>query len=385
MPNDDTAYYEDLNGEAGEPHPLTASSTSTLRDTTYRSPGPDSAAADRKYRAYLRKIVDGGFDASDRTGVGTRKLVGRQLRFDLEEGFPLIGLRPIWAFGAFREMMWFLRGRTNIWHLLQDSVGIWTGNAYKNYRKATSEAPGGGAAGSKEEFERLIKACDRPAEGNFAGMWGEMGEIYGARWRDAGGVDQIDNLLQQLEENPDSRRLKVEAWKPAYHMPGAPESEKAEPPPCHTGFQVLTEPLSEDERVRMARQNGKKIRQEDPVELLNAVDVPKRRLHLVWSQRSTDSVLGLPFNIAGYGLLAHLLAEEAGMAVGDLVFQGGDCHVYHNHMEAARDLCERPLPQHSPEIEVPEAVSIFEHEASEIEVTGYDPNPKLEADLPMAA
>lgn len=252
------------------------------------------------YLDYLRNILDHGVDRDDRTGTGTRSVFGRQLRFDLRAGFPLVTTKKLHVRSIFHELLWFLSGDTNVRYLHEHGVTIWD---------------------------------------EWADDDGDLGPIYGKQWRDFGGVDQIARLVESLRERPESRRHLVSAWNPG-------EMDAMRLPPCHYAFQCY---------------------------------VADGRLSLMWQQRSVDSFLGLPFNIASYALLTHLLAEQTGYDVGELIFSGGDCHLYSNHLDQARQQVARnprPLPKlvihRQPE-------SIFDYRYDDFEIVDYDPHPHIAA------
>jgi thymidylate synthase len=318
---------------------------------------------DTQYQALLQDILDNGVPKQDRTGTGTLSVFGRQIRHKMSEGFPLLTTKKMPFKTIAIELLWFLRGDTNIQYLVQNGCHIWDGDAYKNYfHKTPSIATGL----TQEEFINKIKTDDE-----FAKKWGELGPIYGKQWRKWSRkttreekitnpgvyeiyIDQIANLINDLKTNPDSRRLMVNAWNVG-------ELEQMVLQPCHYGFQVYTRELSIKERVKLAIENNynnSKIRfainpeyvDENDFELirvLNVRDVPKRAVSLMWNQRSVDTFLGLPFNIASYGLLLEIIAKAVNMVPDELIGNLGDTHLYANHVEQAREQIGRepfPLP-----------------------------------------
>jgi len=213
----------------------------------------------RQYLDYLQDILENGTQHEDRTGTGTKRVFGRQLRFDLTEGFPLVTTKRMWMRGVAEELFWFLRGETNIWPLLHKGVGIWTDNAYEAYREKTEKIAHMSERHpvSKERFKEAVRECKDPNTldhdyTNFAGRWGDLGPIYGKQWRNFEGsrnqVDQIEKLIRGLKENPGSRRHLVTAWNPA-------EIEEMSLPPCHYAFQVFTRELSFGEREKLYYKN----------------------------------------------------------------------------------------------------------------------------------
>jgi thymidylate synthase len=243
------------------------------------------------------------------------------------------------------ELLWFLRGDTNIKFLLDYDCHIWDGDAYKNY---TNNFLGYEDVPSKEEFIKEIKT-----NSEFAKKWGDLGPIYGAQWRkwdwdlNPEPIDQITNLINELKTNPDSRRLMVSAWNV-----GALDAMVL--PPCHYGFQVYTRELSIEEQVRSYEKMGytKNI---DPLDY-----APKRAISLMWNQRSSDTFLGLPFNIASYALLLEIIAKEVNMVPDELIGNLGDVHLYKNHIEQAKEQMYR-RPYDLPQVQITER-NWYQHE-----------------------
>ena len=305
---------------------------------------------DKSYLNLLEDVLFNGVEKNDRTGTGTISVFGRQVRHDMKQGFPLLTTKKMYWKGIVTELLWFLRGDTNIKYLVDNGCNIWNGDAFKNYINQTNEYKGVWPD-TIEEFINRVKTDDE-----FANKWGELGPIYGQQWRDweyycGGGdcnIDQISNLIEQLKTNPDSRRLMVNAWNVG-------EIEQMTLPPCHYGFQVWTRELSLEERFNMYKPEGRfsffqeqypgTHKRNNPDELLDAFNIPKREISLMWNQRSEDTFLGLPFNIASYGLLLEIIANEVNMIPGELVGNLGDVHLYKNHIDQAREqLTREPLP-----------------------------------------
>ena len=250
---------------------------------------------DKKYQDLLQDILDNGIQKSDRTGTGTLSVFGRQIRHNMKQGFPILTTKKVAWKGVVSELLWFLTGQTNISFLLKHNNHIWDGDAYKRYERVWNwdlDEP----LPMKDFIERI------KTDNEFAKVWGELGPIYGKQWRKWGNaVDQIDDLVRNLKENPDSRRLMVSAWN-------VDELDQMVLPPCHYGFQIWTREENE-----------------------------QRYISLMWNQRSVDTFLGLPFNIASYGLLLELLANEVGMIPDELICNLGDVHLYSNHIEQAKE------------------------------------------------
>ena len=300
---------------------------------------------DTQYQALLQDILDNGVRKGDRTGTGTISVFGRQIRHKMSEGFPLLTTKKMAWKTMVTELLWFLRGDTNIKYLVDNGCHIWDGDAYKAFEKQC--IPGTGKKMSKEEFIELIKN-----DPEFAKKWGELGPIYGKQWRSwsfpevngyFGPIDQIKILIQSLKTNPDSRRLMVNAWNVG-------ELHQMVLPPCHYGFQVYTRELSAKERTALGSNGSTRLYdsiKEGNYETINAdvemhkvceeVGVPKRAISLMWNQRSVDTFLGLPFNIASYALLLEIIAKEVNMIPDELIGNLGDVHLYSNHIEQARE------------------------------------------------
>ena len=254
---------------------------------------------DEQYRGILAELLYNGKEKKDRTGTGTLSKFGMQIRHKMSDGFPLLTTKKMAVKTMMTELKWFLKGDTNIKYLVDNGCNIWNGDAYKNYKNYETYAIDnsyGVDVLSMEEFINKIKTNDE-----FAAKWGELGPIYGKQWRDWDNIDQINNLLFQLVANPDGRRLMVSAWNVG-------EMNDMVLPPCHYGFQCY---------------------------------VADGKLSLMWNQRSVDTFLGLPFNIASYGMLLMLLCEETGYKPGDLIGNLGDVHLYNNHVEQAKEQISR--------------------------------------------
>jgi len=269
---------------------------------------------DKAYQALLQDILDNGVEKTDRTGTGTISVFGRQIRHKMSEGYPLLTTKKMAFKTMVTELLWFLRGDTNIKYLVENGCHIWTGDAIKNYEKHSGKIHP--HRPKQEYFEHLILNDDE-----FAREWGELGPIYGKQWRSWEGLnsntDQIQNLINDLKTNPDSRRLMVNAWNVG-------ELDEMTLPPCHYGFQVYTRELTWAERVNLVGYIKTEDIHEDWLEKNN---VPKRAISLMWNQRSVDTFLGLPFNIASYGLLLEMIADEVNMVPDELIGNLGDVHL----------------------------------------------------------
>ena len=285
---------------------------------------------DKQYTDLLQDILENGVTKSDRTGTGTLSVFGRQIRHKMSEGFPLITTKKMPFKTITTELMWFLRGDTNIKFLVDNNCHIWDGDAYKRFTYYTDEET------SMERFIELIKTDDE-----FAKKWGELGPVYGKQWRRWEGLnsntDQIQTLISELKTNPDSRRLMVNAWNVG-------ELDQMVLPPCHYGFQVYTRELSWEERVQwVLKHTDVELENLYIVEEIAKNSTPKRAISLMWNQRSCDLFLGIPFNIASYGLLLEIIAKEVNMIPDELIGNLGDVHLYSNHIEQAKEQIGREL------------------------------------------
>ena len=287
---------------------------------------------DERYQELLQTILDFGKEKKDRTGTGTKSIFGYTIRHDMTQGFPLLTTKKMAYKSMITELRWFLRGDTNIKYLVDNNCNIWNSDAYKKYHQAFPETE----MLSQEQFINLIKTDDE-----FAKKWGDLGPIYGKQWRQWGQfndyTDQIANLINDLKTNPDSRRLMISAWNPA-------ELHKMTLPPCHYGFQIYTTELTESERQEIfCNRLGKSIHYAKNLghSDYDGADIPERKISLMWSQRSADVFLGLPFNIASYALLLKLIASEVNMVPDQLIGNLGDTHLYLNHIEQAKEQLKR--------------------------------------------
>ena len=301
---------------------------------------------DKQYQSLLQDILDNGVEKQDRTGTGTRSIFGRQIRHSMSLGFPLLTTKKMPFKTITTELLWFLRGDTNIKYLVDNGCNIWNGDAYKAYCK------------NNQNPESMMKFIDTIKTDSLrAKSWGDLGPIYGKQWRSwvgesstaqgslsasttFGNIDQIQNLINDLKTNPDSRRLMVNAWNVG-------ELDSMVLPPCHYGFQVYTRELSAKERHpelyhKLAAKNFETVDIDKEFHLIcDENKVPKRAISLMWNQRSVDTFLGLPFNIASYGLLLEIIAKEVNMIPDELIGNLGDVHLYSNHIEQAKEQLTR--------------------------------------------
>ncbi|HCI04244.1 MAG: thymidylate synthase [Candidatus Peribacteraceae bacterium] len=296
----------------------------------------------KQYLNLLSKIMNEGVRKDDRTGTGTLSLFGEQIRFNLQEGFPLLTTKKVYMRGITHELLWFLKGDTNIKYLVDRNVRIWNEWPYEGY-KASDEYQGE----SLDEFVEKIKESS-----DFADKWGDLGPVYGKQWirwtgKNGEEINQIKNVIEEIKTNPTSRRLLVSGWNVA-DIQELISGKTSAPPLCHTVFQFY---------------------------------VLNNKLSCQLYQRSADYFLGVPFNIASYSLLTHMIAQECGLEVGDFVHTFGDVHLYLNHLDQAITQLERE-PRSLPQLKLnPEIKSVFDFTFDDIEVVNYDPHPAIKAPI----
>jgi len=346
--------------------------------------------ADKQYLEFLNYILENGEVKGDRTGTGTISIFDYSMTFDMSEGFPLLTSKKVFTKAVIHELIWFLRGDTNIKYLVDNGVHIWDGDAYKNYVKhwePNIEYIDNKPILTQEDFINKIKTDDE-----FAKKWGELGPVYGKQWRRWGGYkkepngwnygiplsykdvpvgDQITDLINDLKNNPDSRRLIVSAWNVG-------ELDQMVLPPCHNFFQCYTSLVKLEDRIKwycesIGRDNS--FGEDFTEEFLNEKNVPVRKLSLKWNQRSCDVPLGIPFNISSYGILLHLLAREVNMIPHQLKFTGGDCHIYLNQVDGVKEQLQRNT-HNLPKL-ILSNTSIDELKYDDIKIVDYKSEPTI--------
>ena len=361
---------------------------------------------DKQYQDLLQTILDFGVTKMDRTGTGTKSIFGYTIRHNMKNGFPLLTTKKMAFKTMVTELLWFLRGDTNIKYLVDNNCHIWDGDAYKNYLKNVDEQDiesrkyedGELTTYNQEEFINKIKTDDE-----FAKKWGELGKIYGAQWRrwtkkkmylstdgsyeniydeaDQTVIDQIANLISELKTNPDSRRLLVSAWNVG-------ELDQCVLPPCHYGFQVYTRELSHDERFELY----KKVCGRDLQPHITGINfkqfhfdefnVPTRAISLMYNCRSQDVPLGTPFNISSYALLLMMIAKQVNMVPDQLIGNLGDCHIYLNQIDGVKEqLTREPYPL--PTVKISDRVvnDISEYTLDDIILENYQSHPTVKMPL----
>jgi thymidylate synthase len=322
------------------------------------------------YLKLLHDILNNGVKKQDRTGTGTISVFGRQIRHDMRLGFPLLTTKKMPFKTIVTELLWFLRGDTNIKFLVDNNCHIWDGDAFKNFMNMSEGDPD--LIWNQEQFIEMIKTDDE-----FAKKWGELGPIYGRQWRNwnaifDGGVDQIKNLIQDLTTNPDSRRLMVNAWNVG-------ELDQMILPPCHYGFQVYTRELTWEEQVQWVLKNTDvELENVYIVEEIAKPSTPTRAISLMWNQRSVDTPLGLPFNIASYALLLMMIADEVNMVPEELVGNLGDCHIYLDQQNGVKEQLNRS-PMRLPKVTIQDG--IYCSSPSDVLLENYESHPAIKFPL----
>lgn len=303
-----------------------------------------------QYLDILQDILDNGFEKKEfNTGIAIKSVFGRMMRFDLNEGFPLLTTKKVFVKGIIHELLWFLRGDVNIKYLVDNDIHIWDDWPYKVYKKKmeAGEVP----EMTMEEFIAKIK--EEPADSDFVKKWGELGPVYGRQWRrwkasDGREIDQLAWAIEKTKNYPDRKHVVVSAWNPEYVYEMAAPGTSMAIPPCHTMFNV---------------------------------NVSDGKLSLALFQRSADTFLGVPFNIASYSLLAMILAQVTGNKVGDFVHMLGDTHLYGNHYDQAREQISR-TPRPFPRIKInPDVKSIDDFKFEDFVIEDYDPHPAIKGDI----
>jgi len=396
---------------------------------------------DTQLKELYEKILSKERYRTDRTGYGTKSIFGHQMRFNMQDGFPLTTLRKIHIKSMIHELLWFLGsyndnykqfGNTNIKYLLDNGVTFWTDWAYKNYYSdklkkyqlndlKDSKTVKKFRFLSQKDFEKKIIKDD-----DFALKWGDLGPVYGKQWKDWGGyhefveksniiketsgnhvlidklgwekiymkgINQIDKLVNMIIENPDSRRLIVNAWNVA-------DIDDMLLPPCHMMFQCYTDIITMEQRIEYCEKTYDKSDidaymeknqiddwdeiKRDPrkqIKILDHFNVPERTLDLQLYQRSADVGLGVPYNIASYSLLLHMLAQVTNMIPNEFVWTGGDVHIYANHVDQMIETSKREI-RPLPKLKInPDIQNIYGFRYEDIEILDYDPHPNIKMDV----
>ena len=378
-----------------------------------------SNGVDKSYQELLKRVLSEGKLRGDRTGTGTISIFSHTLEMDMTDGFPLLTTKKMFTNGVIHELLWFLNGDTNIQYLVQNGVNIWTPDAYRGYvhyfdgalengvtmlnNEFKSNNPHEAIKLTKEQFSENIKT-----DNVFAKKWGELGPVYGKQWvgwgsyedrddyvqngsvtspniikvkRTWSGINQIEQVIDKLKNKPEDRRIMVSAWNVA-------EIDKMALPPCHWAFELYTEELTHDERFEIykdANVGGRVL--QDHITAINfkqfhfdEANIPSRRLSLKWHQRSVDTFLGLPFNIASYALLLHMFAQQTNMVVGTLVGDLTNVHIYKNHIEQCEEQISRE-PMELAKLELNKVDGIFSYTFDDIKIMDYKSHPPIKGEI----
>ena len=298
----------------------------------------------KQYLDLMQHIKNNGIRKDDRTGTGTLSTFGYQMRFDLDDGFPLITTKKVHLKSIIHELLWFIQGDTNIKYLVSNWVNIWNDWPFQSWLRDTKQDKkftmySKAWRAKMTDFVELIKEDEK-----FADQYGGLGPVYGRQWRNFEGVDQLDGLVKDIKQAPDSRRLIVSAWNPK----DIPVMAKSGLPPCHTLFQFY---------------------------------VAEGRLSCKLYQRSADVFLGVPFNIASYALLTMMIAQATGLKPGDFVHTFGDAHLYVNHLDQVEEQLSRN-PQPLPNMEInPSVKNLFDFKYEDFKILNYEPHPAIPASV----
>jgi thymidylate synthase len=378
---------------------------------------------DKQYLNLLKDILENGQKKSDRTGTGTLSVFGRQIRHKMSDGFPAVTTKKLHFKGVVSELLWFLNGRTDLRYLLEHNNFIWVGDAYKKYMKTINEIiegyKSGDMLGSQPHIENMFSDADNliplsekefiekiKSNDEFDKEFGDLGKIYGHQWRNWGGytdefqqttsyggsfggsthieygnivenevtgVDQIAEVIHKLKTNPDDRGIIVSAWS----VSDLPNMTLR---PCHNFFQFYTRELSFEERNKWAWDKWGITCEMESV--LDEQEVPKRAISLMFNMRSTDVGLGLSFNVASYSLLLMMIAKQVNMVPNELIYNGGDVHLYLNHIEPIKEqLTREPYP--SPTVKISDRVvsDISEYTLDDIVLENYQSHPSIKMPL----
>ena len=298
----------------------------------------------KQYLDLLKLVKETGIKKEDRTGTGTISIFGHQMRFNLQDGFPLMTTKKVNLDSIIHELLWFIKGDTNIRYLVQNGVNIWNDWPFQSWLNETGQSDK--YAMHSKEWKEMMKTFVETIikDEGFASQYGDLGPVYGKQWRDFEGVDQLEQVIEDIKNSPDSRRLIVSAWNPK----DIPVMIKSGLPPCHTLFQFYVS-------------NG--------------------RLSCQLYQRSADVFLGVPYNIASYALLTLMIAKVSGLEPGEFVHSFGDTHIYLNHLEQVNEQLSR-APHSLPKLKIKNnRNSLFEFQINDFELTEYDPHPFISAPI----
>lgn len=360
---------------------------------------------DKIYLDLLKDISNNGQIKYTRSGE-TISLFGKQIKFNIQNYIPLLTTKKVYIKGCIHELLWFLKGDTNIKYLVDNNTHIWDDDAYRYYVELIKKHNNITTLTtkynwdsykrpqlpiiSKEEFIEKVKACEKqhiiidscayimntPNTYEYDYQYGDLGPIYGKQWTNKGNINQIDNLIKTLKDNPDDRRLIVNAWN-------IEDLDRMALPPCHYSFQLYTTLLTYDERLHLLlKKMNTKTYSEDKrvmIKLMNEENIPTRKLSLMWNQRSVDVCLGLPYNILSYGILLYLIAQCVNMVPFELIGNLGDTHIYKNQLEEMYfQVIRNPYKFNLPTIKINENITdIYKFNFEDIKIENYQSYPSI--------
>ncbi len=337
---------------------------------------------DKIYTDLINHVLTNGYTSDDRTGTGTIKTFGNLLAHNMQDGFPLLTTKKMFYKGIIHELLWFLKGDTNIKYLVDNNVNIWVGDCYKKYKEIYNNQKEPNDILIKEltekEFIQAIKdnyVIDKQGR-TFSEKFAELNKVYGSEWiKWNDDINQIQELIDTLKTNPDSRRMLITAWNPT-------NVRKALLPPCHTHWQVFTRVLTLEERRdvyfdTIVKKQEVLLRTEDSHEYFDKFNVPRRELSLMFYMRSVDVGLGLPFDVASYGILMSMIAQQVNMSLGELKFILADTHIYKNQLDGLSEQVVRE-PMSLCKLKLNSVVkSIFDYTFEDIQIEDYVSHDKI--------
>jgi thymidylate synthase len=344
--------------------------------------------ADTAYLQLLDRILYEGSSRGDRTGTGTWSIFSHTLEIDMTKGFPLLTTKKMFTKGIIHELLWFLNGDTNIQYLVKNDVHIWDSDCYKKYHNTWKDDTYGVLDSlTKEQFIERIRTDDV-----FAKEWGDLGPIYGKQWVDwngfnlnpAGSINQIQQVMDKLINNPEDRRIIVSAWNVG-------DIDKMALPPCHWAFELYVEDIDLEhewawikdnamDKYNSLFTNGGEVKLTNEEMAKYFPECPKKMLSLKWHQRSVDTFLGLPFNIASYGILLHMFAQQSGMYPNRLIGDLSNVHIYKNHVEQCKLQMDRK-PMEYPKLVLNKAKDMFSYTYDDIKIVGYESHPAIKGEI----
>lgn len=337
---------------------------------------------DEQYLKLVNDIIEHG-EVKDTRAGRTRSLFGKQLRFNLKEGLPILTTKKVFTKGVIHELLWFLKGDTNIKYLIENGVHIWDDDAYRYYLEVVKRCKGVEGyekAYSKEIFLKFVRlgSFGEHLYNNDKSVYhyGDLGPVYGKQWTNWDGINQIKEVIEKLKTNPDDRRLIVSAWNVG-------KLHDMALPPCHYCCQFYTKEMTLEERLKYYEDNVGVWMYENNYELLDEWNIPRRKLSCMWNQRSVDCGLGWCFNALSYSILTHMIAQCANMDVDELIFSGGDVHVYENHIEPLKEqLSRNPHMYALPTLKLnPNITKIEDFTYEDIKIEGYRSYPAIKMPL----